>query len=109
GRMNVLVEGHGRFRLMRLTEGRSFRTAEVEPIEDDGEPATRAEGEHGRGIFRALGGVAEAEETEEPKAGPPALSYELAARVDFGHELKQELLELRSERRRLHRLRGLGG
>src|SRR5919206_377127 len=33
-----------------------------------------------------------------------ALSFELASRVDFGHELKQEILELRSERERLRRL-----
>ncbi len=32
------------------------------------------------------------------------LSFELASRVDFGHDLKQELLELRSERTRLKRL-----
>jgi Lon protease-like protein len=104
GRMNVLVEGHGRFRVVELTEGRSFRTAEVEPIEDDGETATEAEIDRVLTVFRRLVAVAEAEEIEEPKAASPALSYELAARVDFGHELKQELLELRSERRRLKRL-----
>jgi Lon protease-like protein len=104
GRMNVLVEGQTRFRVLRLTEGRSFRTAEVEALEDDGERATQAEVEKVLAVFRRLVTVAEAEEIEEPKASSPALSYELASRVDFGHELKQELLELRSERRRLHRL-----
>jgi Lon protease-like protein len=104
GRMNVLVEGQARFRVTRLTEGRSFHTAEVEPVEDEGEAATPAEIEQVLAVFRRLVAVAEAEEIEEPTAGSPALSYELAARVDFGHELKQELLELRSERRRLHRL-----
>jgi Lon protease-like protein len=104
GRMNVLVEGQTRFRVLRLTEGRSFRTAEVEALEDDGETASQAEVEKVLAVFRRLVTVAEAEEIEEPKASSPALSYELASRVDFGHELKQELLELRSERRRLHRL-----
>jgi Lon protease-like protein len=107
GRMNVLVEGHDRFRVSRLTEGRSFRTAEVEAVEDDGEQATEREIEQVLAIFRRLVAVAEADEIEEPRAASPALSYELAARVDFGPELKQELLELRSERRRVQRLAGL--
>ncbi len=43
GRMNVLVEGHERFRLAHETEGRSFRTAEIEPLEDEDEPPSDAE------------------------------------------------------------------
>ena len=104
GRMNVLVEGHARFRLAHETEGRPFRTAEVEPVEDDDEPATEAEVEEAMAMFRRLVTVAEADEIEEPEAGASALSFQLASKVDFGHELKQELLELRSERQRLVRL-----
>jgi Lon protease-like protein len=104
GRMNVLVEGRARFRVIALTEGKSFRTAEVEPLEDDGEAATDAEVEQTIGVFRRLVAVAEADEIEEPEPASPLLSFELAARVDFGHELKQELLELRSEGERLRRL-----
>jgi Lon protease-like protein len=107
GRMNVLVEGRARFRVLALTEGRSYRTAEVEALEDDGEPATDDEVERTIAVFRRLVAVAEAEEIDEPPAASPALSFELAARVDFGHELKQELLELRSEAERLRRLRTL--
>jgi Lon protease-like protein len=104
GRMNVLVEGRGRFRIVELTEGRPFQTAEVEPVEDDGEQSSADEVEHALAVFRRLVAVAEADEIEEPVAASPLLSFELAARVDFGHELKQELLELRSERARLGRL-----
>ncbi len=43
GRMNVLVEGRERFRVVELTEGRSYLTAEVEPLEDDGEVAASDE------------------------------------------------------------------
>ena len=39
GRMNVLVEGGERFRLDELTEGRSFATANVSPLDDDDETA----------------------------------------------------------------------
>jgi Lon protease-like protein len=104
GRMNVLVEGRGRFRVIELTEGRSFRTAEVELIEDEGELPSDADVERTIAVFRRLVAVAEADEIDEPAAGSPVLSFELAARVDFGPELKQELLELRSEGRRLRRL-----
>ena len=104
GRMNVLVEGHDRFRLAHETEGRLFRTAEVEPVEDEDDPATEAEIEETMAVFRRLVTVADAEEIAEPEAGATALSFQLASKVDFGHELKQELLELRSERRRLVRL-----
>ncbi len=104
GRMNVLVEGHERFRLAHETEGRSFRTAEIEPLEDEDEPPSDAEIEEAMAVFRRLVEVAEAEEIEEPAADAAELSFQLAAKVDFGHELKQELLELRSERRRLVRL-----
>ena len=104
GRMNVLVEGRGRFRVIELTEGRSFRTAEVEAIEDEGELPSHVDVERTIAVFRRLVAVAEADEIDEPAAGSPVLSFELAARVDFGSELKQELLELRSEGRRLRRL-----
>ena len=104
GRMNVLVEGRSRFRVVELTEGRPFRTAEVEAVEDDGELPLDADVEQTIAVFRRLVAVAEADEIDEPSVGSPVLSFELAARVDFGPELKQELLELRSEGRRLRRL-----
>ena len=107
GRMNVLVEGRGRFRVIELTAGRSFRTAEVEEVEDDGELPSDAEVERAIAVFRRLVAVAEADEIDEPSVGSPVLSFELAARVDFGPDLKQELLELRSEGVRLRRLADL--
>ena len=109
GRMNVLVEGRGRFRVVELTDGRSFPTAEVEALEDDdGEAQTDTDVERALAVFRSLVAAAEADEVEdEPMVGSPTLSFELAARVDFGHDLKQELLELRSEDERLRRLTDL--
>jgi ATP-dependent Lon protease len=104
GRMNVLVEGRGRFRIVGLTEGRSFQTAEIEALEDEDESPTAEEIERALTVFRRLAAAAEADEIEEPDAGSAGFSFGLASRVDFGHDLKQELLELRSERRRLQRL-----
>jgi Lon protease-like protein len=103
GRMNVLVEGRARFRLSYETDGRSYRTAEIQPLEDDDEPPTDAEIDEALASFRRLAKIADADDLHEPAEGA-ALSFQLASKVDFGHELKQELLELRSERQRLVRL-----
>ena len=53
--------------------------------------------------------IAEAEEVDVAATGEEPLSFRLGARVDFGTMLKQELLELRSERARLDRLVDLLG
>jgi Lon protease-like protein len=105
GRMNILVEGRTRFRVVEETEGRSYRTAEIEPIDDDeDEEPSGEELERTLDAFRRLVAVAEADEVDVPESGGTPLSFQLAARVDFGTVLKQELLELRSERSRLERL-----
>jgi Lon protease-like protein len=108
--MNVLVEGRRRFRLVEETEGRSYRTAMVEPLDDDVEEPTAEEAERTLEAFRRLAEIAEADEVDVPGAGgEELLSFQLASRVDFGTVLKQELLELRSERARLDRLVDLLG
>lgn len=104
GRMNILVEGGQRFRVMAWTQGRAFPTAEVEPLEDDAGEAPDAEATAAAlAVFRKLAAVAEAE-IDEPDGSSGSLAFEIAAHVDFGTEPKQELLELRSERDRLRRL-----
>src|SRR5215831_14039634 len=35
GRLNIVVEGRDRFRIVRHTSGRTFSTADVEPVADD--------------------------------------------------------------------------
>jgi ATP-dependent Lon protease len=100
GRLNIVVEGHERFRVVRRTEGRSFLTAQVEVVSDDGPRAELEARERALELYRALGRAVETD-VEEPDADSGVLSFELAARVDFGPERKQELLELRSEPERL--------
>jgi Lon protease-like protein len=104
GRMNILAEGRARFRIVELTEGREFRTAEIEPLEDDDELPDEAETERTLAAFRRLIEVAEADEVDVSADDDVPLSFQLASRVDFGPQLKQELLELRSEQARLERL-----
>ena len=106
GRMNIVVEGGERFRLVRLTSGRSFQTAEVEPLEDDEVDAAddvRALALERYGRLAAAAGS----EADELDAEAPVLSFEIAARIDFGAELKQQLLETPSEPERLETLVGL--
>ena len=39
GRMNIVVEGRERFKLLELTGGRSYQTGEVEPFLDEDDPS----------------------------------------------------------------------
>jgi Lon protease-like protein len=106
GRMNVVVEGHDRFRLRELTSGRIFLTGDVEPVDDEddeGNDTGEVESEEALALFRrlveAVGG-----DVDEPEDDAGPLSFQIAARIDFGTEPKQELLELRSEPARLRHL-----
>jgi Lon protease-like protein len=100
GRMNIVVEGGERFLVEQLTRGRSFMTAEVAPVDDDGDAPEPGAVARAAASFRALAAAAEAEagELDEEAA---QLSFRLAAQVELVPESKQELLELRSEQRRL--------
>jgi Lon protease-like protein len=103
GRLNIVVEGRDRFRLVELTEGRSFQTGEVEPLDDTGGDPEPAAVERAVDLLKKLGEIAGAD-VEELTVSGEAPSFELAARVDFEPRLKQQLLELRSEPERLDRL-----
>jgi Lon protease-like protein len=104
GRMNIVVEGKGRFSVIGWTDGRSYPTAAVEPLEDDDVALPDAEtSERALALFRKLAAVADAD-VEEPDGSSGSLAFEITAHVDFGPQPKQELLELRSERDRLRRL-----
>jgi ATP-dependent Lon protease len=103
GRLNIVVAGGDRFRVVERTEGRSFETALVEPFEDDAEPVDADDAERALALFRRLVELTETE-VDAPAADSPLLAFELAARVDFGNALKQELLEIRSPQERIVRL-----
>ena len=104
GRMNIVVEGRERFRVVEPTDGRSFATADVEPVVDEEDTPSPEDVEQALNIFQRLAEAAEVEVEDPFSPSSPTLSFELAARVDFGLELRQEVLELTSERERLRRL-----
>jgi Lon protease-like protein len=103
GRLNVVIEGRERFRLVELTEGRSFQTAEVVDIDDDGDEPTEEEVEQCLAAYDRVVKAAEAD-LEDLDFDADSIAFQIAARVDFGTEIKQGLLELQSERERVLRL-----
>lgn len=103
GRLNIVAEGRERFRLVELTEGRSFQTGIVEAVSDEQDEADPDDTEHALELFHRLVELTGAE-VEEPRLEVPQLSFELAGRFDFAPELKQRLLQLTSERRRMQML-----
>ena len=103
GRLNVVIEGRERFRLVEVTEGLSYQTAEVVDIDDDGEQPTEEEVEQCLAAYDRVVKAADAE-LEDLDFDAESIAFQIAARVDFGTEIKQGLLELQSERERVLRL-----
>jgi Lon protease-like protein len=104
GGLDIVVEGRERFRLLELTSGRSFTTGLVEPVVDDEDDAYEPlEVTRAMETFAAL--VAETESpVDVPDPDSPLVDFELAARVDFAPDAKQELLASTSPSDRLERL-----
>jgi Lon protease-like protein len=100
GRLNIVVEGGERFRVVELTSGRAFQTGEVEEVADDDVAFDQDDADRALRLFQELRELV-GSDVEEPEQGEPALSYALASRVDFGLDPKQRLLELTSEADRL--------
>jgi Lon protease-like protein len=103
GRMNVLVEGRDRFKLIELTSGRSFRTGEVAPVVDEDDPAAARSVERALELFDRLRELT-GSDVEVPSDASPQLSFAVAARVELAVEAKQGLLQEVSERVRLDRV-----
>jgi Lon protease-like protein len=99
GRLNIVVRGGERFRVERLTQGRSFLTALVAPVVDDGVEPREETVARAAAAFRALATAAEA--ASEIDEADDQLSFQLASQVELAAEAKQQLLELCSEQQRL--------
>lgn len=104
--LNVLVQGVRRFRLLETIEPEDLEAHYLQGVVefyDDDEPA--ASQELVAEVLEALRGMLLLMDipSSEP-AGEGPLSFRIAAAVDFGARLKQELLEAVSERQRLETL-----
>jgi Lon protease-like protein len=103
GRLNVVVEAHERFQLFGLTEGRSYRTGEIELVPDEPDSPDEDEIEECLAAYARVVTAAEAD-VDDLDLDSDSIAYQIASRVDFGTKIKQGLLELRSERERVIRL-----
>ena len=102
GRLSIVVTGGEPIRIERVDEdAHAYLAADGVTIEDDADRATAEAVERALDAYRELVEVAEGGDgPPEPEAGA-RLSYEIAGRIDFGPEVKQRLLEVRSEPARL--------
>ncbi len=107
GRMNVLVEGGRRFRIIEVftpaDEEADYLTALVEYYRDsepEGSPALR---DAVLEVYAKMLRLMDVDDPHEPGGDEP-LSFRIASAVDFGAPLKQELLESLSEEQRLETL-----
>jgi Lon protease-like protein len=100
GRLNILVEGGERFRLTELTDGRSFNTGLVAPLEDEEDPVDAAAVDEALRLFELLREITDSE-VETPVRDAPQLSYALAGKVELPADDKLALLGETSERRRM--------
>ncbi|HET9242744.1 MAG TPA: LON peptidase substrate-binding domain-containing protein [Gaiella sp.] len=103
GRLNIVVEGGERFRLVELTDGRSFHTGTIEPLDDVDDPPADEDVERALAVFRRLVELTGAD-VEVPKEVTGRPSFEIGSRFELAPELKLELLEEPRERVRLVRL-----
>ena len=100
GRLNIVVEGGDRFRLVELTDGRSFSTGLVAPIEDVDDSAEAAAVDEALRLFGLLREVTESE-VDAPERELSQLSFALAGRVELPADDKLGLLAETSERLRM--------
>jgi Lon protease-like protein len=103
GRLNIVVEGGERFRLVELTEGRSFQTGTVEPVIDRDDPPAQEEVEEALSLFGRLVQLTGAD-VEIPTTDLDPPSFSIGSRFELAAELKLELIAETSERQRLRRL-----
>ncbi|MGE5635849.1 MAG: LON peptidase substrate-binding domain-containing protein, partial [Nocardioidaceae bacterium] len=102
GRMNLLVEGTTPFTLLRRIEDLPYPAGDVRLLDDE-DDSDAAGQERAREAYAQL--VERVTDTRPDAAELARLdAYGMAATVEFALDAKQDLLELRSERRRLERV-----
>jgi Lon protease-like protein len=103
GRMNILARGTRPFRLLERRDHLPYPAGRVEFLADRREQPDDEAAEVARGVYAE---IVEQATDSAPDPGEVAdmSAYEMAARVDFGLDAKQGLLELRSETARLRLL-----
>jgi Lon protease-like protein len=99
GRLNIAVTGGEPVVIEQVDEeAHPYLSAQARVVEDDAEVASEDLVAEALAAYRDLVDAAEGQEgPPEPTPGP-RLSYAIAGRIDFGVDVKQQLLEARSAR-----------
>ena len=102
GRLDIVVVGEARFRLVKVHRDQTYLTADVEPVEDAAPEAADAAVRE-RVVTQHMKLVEMAGETPRPGLyePPPEVSFIVGRNAGFELEQKQELLEMGSEGERL--------
>lgn len=103
GRMNILVQGSQPFKLLRRIDDLPYPAGDIEPLDDEETPLDPDVAATARERYADL--VERVTDSRPAEAALEELSaYGMAATVEFPHEAKQDLLELRSEEERMRAL-----
>lgn len=106
GRLDIVVEGTDRFHLRNIKAERSFLTADIDPFTDSAPlPDHRVYEDCLAEYRRVMEWVGLPVDAPEPDHR--GLAFRLAGQFRMGIDVKQELLEMRSETERLARVKEL--
>jgi ATP-dependent Lon protease len=107
GRLNVIVAGVDPVEILEETSGHLYLSALVRSCEDLPEPADAALADEVRELFRTASEKITGSSREPVTADGVPLSYAVAGSLELDADVKQALLEERSEAERLARVRGI--
>ena len=105
GRMNILVRGERPFRLIRRVDDLAYPAGDIELLDDDEDAAAS----HAESARTSYAEVVEKVTDQRPEADDLAgmNAYGMAATIELEPELKQKLLDSRSEDERLRMVEAL--
>ena len=108
GRLVILVEGSRRFKLNSIMTGKPYYVGEVEYLEDGPEEDVTSLAEECVALLERVVAAA-TQGTVDIEIEPPYrnLSFAIAGRIEFDLETRQQILELRTEKERLVKVKEL--
>lgn len=106
GQLDIIVQGTDRFNLLEIMAEKTYLTAEIEALADDtplpGDEEYELCLDEYRRVMQATGA-----DFDEPEPDYRGLAFHIASQFQMGIDIKQELLEMRSETERLERVKEL--
>lgn len=101
GRLNILAEGRKRFEVLQVNQERAFLQGDVFYLDDENEPAAKAELESAIKLHGEIMQLAGAQPEHVEKADAAQVAYRLAGSLPFDPDFQQALLEMNSESARV--------